>query len=111
MQRREADREHAEPVVKILPKRLVLDRLVRHPVRRRDDPRLDRDFLLATDRQDLARLEHAQEMRLELRRHLRQLVKEQRAVVGALEEARMLPSRAREAAFLVTEELAAGELA
>src|SRR5262245_4565144 len=50
-------------------------------------------------------------MRLQLDRHFCELVEEQRARVGALEKARMPTQGAREAALLVTEELARGELA
>src|SRR5690606_23806148 len=71
----------------------------------------DRDFLLAADRQDFARLEHPQEVRLELGGHLSQLVEEERAVVRPHEEAGVLTRRAGEAALLVPEQLAARKLA
>ena len=57
-----------------------------------------------------AGLEHAQQLHLQLHRHLGDLVEEDRAAVGALEEAFVLPVRAREAAALVAEQLALDEL-
>ena len=57
-----------------------------------------------------ARLEHAQQFHLQLHRHLGDLVEEDRAAVGALEEALVLAIRAREAAALVAEQLALDEL-
>src|SRR5262245_10890457 len=50
-------------------------------------------------------------MRLQLGRHLGELVEEQRATVGSLEKAGVPSHGAREAAFLVTEQLARRELA
>src|SRR6185503_17166328 len=50
-------------------------------------------------------------MRLQLDRHLGELVQEQRASVGALEETGMPAHGAREAALLVAEKLARCELA
>ncbi len=44
-QRRQSDREHAEPVVEILAQRFVGDRLLRIAIRRGDDPRVDLLFL------------------------------------------------------------------
>ena len=52
------------------------------------------------------RLEHAQELHLQLRRHLRDLVEEQRPPVGALEVPLMHAVGAGEAAPLVPEQLA-----
>src|SRR5262249_21375128 len=57
-----------------------------------------------------SRLEHAEQFDLQLHRHLGDLVQEDRAAVGALEESLVLPICAREAATLVAEELALDEL-
>jgi hypothetical protein len=66
--------------------------------------------LLCADGADLAFLQGAQELRLEVERHLAHLVEEERAAVGELEEALLVFGRAREAALLVSEELALEEV-
>src|SRR6185369_16472826 len=104
------DWEHAEPEVEVLAQRFVGNRLARIAVRGGDQARVDALFLLAADGQDHALLQNAQEMRLQLDRHLRQLVEEHSASVGALEEAEVAANRAREATLLVTEQLAAREI-
>ena len=53
-----------------------------------------------------AGLQHAQQLDLQLQRHLGDLVEEQRAAVRALEEALVLAVGAGEAALLVAEQLA-----
>ena len=58
------------------------------------------------DAHEGAGLEHAQQLDLQLERHLGDLVEEQRAAVGALEVALVLPVGAGEAAPLVAEQLA-----
>ncbi len=58
------------------------------------------------DAADFAELEHAQELGLRGRRQAANLVEEQRAAVGELEEARLVLGRAEEPAAHVAEELA-----
>jgi hypothetical protein len=70
-QRRQSDWEHAEPEVEVLAQRFVGNRLARIAVRGGDQARVDALFLLAADGQDHALLQNAQEMRLQLDRHLR----------------------------------------
>src|SRR5207247_752541 len=60
----------------------------------------------AADAQDLALLQHAQELHLDVGRDLGDLVEEERAAVGALEAAGARRDGARERALLVAEELA-----
>jgi hypothetical protein len=60
--------------------------------------------------QEAAGLEHAQQLDLQLERHLGDLVEEQRAAVRALEEARMVAVGTGEAALLVAEDLAFHEV-
>ena len=62
--------------------------------------------LRRADAHEGAGLEHAQQLDLQLERHLGDLVEEQRAAVGALEEALVLAVGAGEAALLVAEDLA-----
>src|SRR5207247_2534496 len=71
-----------------------------------DDARVDRVRLAAADAQDLALLQRAQELHLDVRRDLGDLVEEERAAVGALEAAGARRDGAREGALLVAEELA-----
>src|SRR5690606_1006727 len=59
----------------------------------------------AADAHELALLEHAQQLRLRSARHLADLVEEERAAVGELEEAFALADRAGERALLVAEQL------
>ena len=64
------------------------------------------DRRAAADALDLALLEDAQELRLDLQRQLADLVEEERAPVGQLEEADPPGDGAGEGALLVAEELA-----
>src|SRR5947199_22969 len=70
-----------------------------------DDADVDGVRLRRADRPHLHLLEHPQELYLETRRQLGDLVEEDRAVVGAAEEAERVGHRAREGAADVTEEL------
>ena len=63
-----------------------------------DDP-------VAADRPVLALLQHAQELGLQVRRHLPDLVEQQRAALGHLEQAFLVHRGAGERALLVTEQL------
>ena len=66
-----------------------------------DPPRLER-----TDAVDFAELQHAQQLRLHRQRQLADLVEEQRAAVGQLEQARLVVGGAGERAAHVAEQLA-----
>jgi hypothetical protein len=55
--------------------------------------------VVGADPADLAPLEHAEELRLELERELADLVEEDRPAVGDLEHAGARLDRAREGAF------------
>ena len=65
--------------------------------------------LVAADAPELARLEHAQQLRLHVEGQLADLVEEQRAAVGVLERALARRDGAGERAALVPEELALDE--
>jgi hypothetical protein len=73
---------------------------------KRDHADVDRDVLGRADPVQRARLQHAQELHLQLDRHLGDLVEEHRAAVRLLEEADVAPLGAGEAAALVAEQLA-----
>src|SRR5215471_51277 len=105
-QRWQRNGQHVDPVVEILAERLVPHRLRGIAVGRRDDPHVDLDLRLAADPADHAILQDAEILHLERGTHLRDLIEEDGAAVGQLEEARLALVRAREGALLVTEELA-----
>ena len=65
-----------------------------------------RSGAVAAEREDLARLQDAQELRLRLERHVADLVEEERPAVGELDEARLVAVGAAEGAAPVAEELA-----
>ena len=94
-QRRDPDRHHGEPVVEVLAEAALGDRAAQVLVRRRDDPHVDLDRRRLADPPDLALLERAQELRLEPRARLADLVDEERAAVGLLEEPAPRARRAR----------------
>src|SRR5262249_2321208 len=64
----------------------------------------------AADPAELARVEEGQKLRLHRERQLADLVEEQRAALGDLDEPALLRGRAREGAALVAEQLALDEL-
>ena len=61
---------------------------------------------VASDRPVLALLQHPQELGLQVRRHLANLVEQQRSAFGHFEEPDLVGVGARERALLVAEELA-----
>jgi hypothetical protein len=67
-------------------------------VGRREHAHVDADGLGRADAPDLAFLEHAQELGLHERRHLADLVEEDRPAVGLFEEPAPVGGRAREGA-------------
>src|SRR5690606_31344723 len=88
----------------------LLDRKRKILVRRGDYPHVDADRRLPADAEELALGEHAQQPGLQRRRHVADLVEEQRAAVGLLEPADPPLHRARERALLVAEELGLEQL-
>src|SRR5262249_43045962 len=71
-----------------------------------DDAHVDLVVVRAADALDLATLEHAQDLRLQIERELADLVEEDRAARCGFEGALARSDRAGEGAALVTEELA-----
>ena len=76
-----------------------------------DDAHVHAPRVARADRHDLAVLEHAQQLRLERRRHVADLVEEQRAAVRQLEPSLAIGGRAGERAAHVAEEHRLGQLA
>src|SRR5205814_7024542 len=95
--------DHVQAVIEILPQRSLLERLLQVPVRRRDDPHVDRDRRRAAEPLDLALLEAAEELRLQAGVHLADLVEKERPAVGLLEAPDPPPVGPRERALLVAE--------
>ena len=108
-ERRQGDGHDREAEVEVAPEaaRLGLAREV--AVRRRDDADVDGHVALAPEAPHAAVLEDAQELGLERRRELADLVEEERPAARLLEAARAGAVRARERAALVAEELALDE--
>jgi hypothetical protein len=105
-QRRHLDRQHAEPVVQVLAEARLGGPVAQVAVGRRDHAHIDAPGHRAADALELALLQHAQQLGLQGRRDLADLVEQQRAAVGQLEAALAHPVGAGERALLVAEQLA-----
>src|SRR3989449_9979774 len=80
-QRRNVDRDGVDPEEQVLAQTSLAQGGLGAPVRRRDEAEVHRDSFGGSHPAHGAFLEHAEELRLELRRHLRDLVEEERAPV------------------------------
>src|SRR5262245_57595694 len=105
-ERRKADREDAQPEVEVLAEASRLHLLGELAVRRRDDPHVDPPRAILPHRAHLALLQDAQELRLQRRGGLRDLVEEERPAVGDLEEPLPVGDGAGEGTAPMAEELA-----
>src|SRR5205823_4966753 len=103
-QRGHLEGDDVESVVQVLTKAALFDRLLQVPVRRSDDAHVNSYGARAADALELALLKDAQQLRLHRRRHLADLVEEERAAVGDFELALLLSERAGERAALVAEQ-------
>jgi hypothetical protein len=82
----------------------------RFAIARRHHAHVDRHVLVRADAANRARLEHAQQQRLERQRHLADLVEEHRAAGRALERADAVGIGAGERAAQVAKQLRLGEV-
>ena len=98
-------RDDVEAEEQILAELPVGDRLLEIAVGRGDDADVDVDVVLAAEARELAVLQHLQQLGLQRRAHVADLVEEHRAVVGELELARLVLDRAGEGAALEAEQL------
>ena len=105
-QRRYGDGKHVEPVVQVATETTLTDFLGQVAIGRRNDADVDVDGARAAEPFDLALLQHAEQLGLELERQLPDLVEEDRSAVGELETANLRRMRARKRAALAPEELA-----
>src|SRR5215510_920939 len=104
-ERRQGDGEGVEAIEEVLAELAGGQGLLEVTIGRRDDPYANLAGDHVSDRLALARLEHAQEPALHLRRHIADLIEEDRPAVGLLKEAWLVRHRSRECAALVAEEL------
>ena len=104
--RRHVHRDDLETEEQVLAETPRGDLALEVAVGRGDDAHVDLDRLGRPDAPDLALLQDAQELNLHLRADLADLVEEQRAALGLLEEPALRRAGPRERAALVAEELA-----
>ena len=103
--------EHVEAVEQVFAKRTFADHFFQVAVGRAEDPHVDLDLTIATDPTEAAIVEEAQQLGLQVRRHLADFVEKYRALVGQFHQPRFAaPLRAGEGAGGVAEQLAFGEV-
>ena len=93
--RRQRDRHHVEPVVKVLAEIPGLDLILERLVRGRDDTDVDADGFGITDAFEFALLQDPKQLDLELRGHARDFIQEDRPAVSGLESPGLVFDRAR----------------
>ena len=98
--------DHVEAEVEILPERPLHHLGLEVAVGGGDDLDVDRHRLGRSDRMDLALLEDAEELRLEIGRHLADLIEKHHAPLGGAENADRLPVGPGEGPLLMAEQLA-----
>src|SRR5207248_11064836 len=108
-ERRDGERHHLEPLVEVLAEAACGDLRGEIAVRRGEDAGPYRDPLDAANPLELALLQDAKELRLQVLGKLADLVEEEAAVVGELELPDLGRHRAGEGALLVAEQLALEE--
>ena len=105
-QRRNMDAKEVQPIVKILPEGSPLHRSAEFNIRGGDNSDINVDVFLAAEAREFARLQHAQELHLRLRRHFTDFIEEQRAGVCLFKHAASAGNSIGKRAFFVPEELA-----
>src|SRR6185369_13491715 len=105
-QRRQPERKYVEPVVEILAQLALLDRGGRIDIGRGNHAHVDGLLHPSSEAAEAAFLEHAQQLDLRGRRHLADLVEEQRAAIREFEAALAPIGRTGERALLVAEDFA-----
>ena len=99
------DGDHVQPVVQVLLELAARDHLPEIAVGRGDHAHVDLLAALGAERLELPLLQHAQQLRLQGRRHRADLVEEDRPAVGERELALLAVERAGECAPHVAEQL------
>src|SRR3954469_1507901 len=108
-QARHDDRHDIQPVEKVLSERSLAHGLTKVPMRRRDDADIDLPLSRGADRSDRPALENVEQLGLQGRRHLCDLVEEQRATVSLGEQTSAVARGAGEGALDVSKQLALEE--
>src|SRR5258706_13070248 len=103
--RSDGDRKHRQAVIEVEAELALLDERAEIAVRRRDHARAHLDRLDAADALEGAILEHAQQLPLQRRLHVADLVEEHGALAGGLQLAGLSHLGAGERALLVPEQL------
>jgi GAF domain-containing protein len=103
--RRDANREHVQPVEQVLAKLIALDELSEVTIRGRDQPEVHRDRLASADPRDLSVLQHSQELDLYPLRHRADFVEEDGSALRFFEQPAFALHRAREGTLHVAEQL------
>ena len=105
-QGRQVNGNYVQTPVEVLPEAAVLHFLREILVCNCDDAHIDFDVVLAADTPKSLFLNNPQELHLQAKGRLGDLIEEDRATVGNLEEARLVGVRSRKGPFPVAEELA-----
>ena len=100
------DRHDRQPVIEVLAEATFPDQRGHVAVRGGDDSHVHRNRHRASDALDLVLLQRAQDLALQRKTHVADLVEQQRAAVRALEAPDLASGRAGERSSFVTEELA-----
>src|SRR5690606_23741210 len=109
-ERRECDGHDGQAMIHVLPQLPLLERLPHVLVRGGDDANVDGDLLLSAESPERPLLERPQELDLDVRLHLGDLVEEERPAVGELEASGLLVDGPGKGAFLVPEQLVLQDL-
>src|SRR5207245_7075124 len=107
--RRYPNGEEVKPVVESAAEVVFRDHLLQVPVRRRHQPHVHLLGLRVAQALELALLERAQELGLQLEGNIADFIQKQRPLVGQLEPSDLLRDRSREGAAFVSEQLALKE--
>ena len=88
-QRRDIDRHHVKPVIKVLAKRALLERRAQVAIGGGNQPDINLHGTRAAQSLELALLQDAQQLDLRGRRNIADFVQEQRAFIGQFELSRL----------------------
>ncbi|CCJ84281.1 hypothetical protein BN133_658 [Cronobacter dublinensis 582] len=105
-QRRQMDREHVQTVIEIASELAVRHHLAQIAVSGGDKPHVGLDDFIAAEPLKLLLLQHAQQLRLEIQRHVAHFIQKQAALVGKLKTPDTLRAGTGKRAALVAEQIA-----
>ena len=104
-QRRKLNLDRVQAEEQVLAESFFVGELVGRYVGRGDHAHVDRNRLVGADRHDLALLEGGQQLGLEVKRQIADLVEEQGTLIGGFEAAHAIAGSAGEGAFHMPEQL------